>query len=178
MTNLTVVATASMARLWTLEVGRGQRPVDAHGRRSATRAKRGRGKNETTRWEQRAFQARRTGLEPATTGSTGTCGVPTTPSCCSRKVVSEPARSLSARKSAYSFGPVSSQSARTSRAIDAQGPSHARMMGPSLVVSTLGRTASEAPSGAGTSENRAMAGSRIPGDFGMSEHLPASRGPS
>ncbi len=52
-----------------------------------------------------------------TTGSTGTYGVPRTPSCCSRMTVSETPRGLSARLSAKSFGAVSPQSVRISRAL-------------------------------------------------------------
>jgi hypothetical protein len=74
--------------------------------------------NRPWRYAKAAFQARRRGLEPPTTGSTGTYGVPTTPSCCSKEAVSEPLQGSSARQSAYSFGPVSPQSARNSRALE------------------------------------------------------------
>lgn len=67
-------------------------------------------------------QARRTGLEPATIGSTGTYGVPTTPSCCFEMAVSEPPRGCGARKFGYSLGPVTPHSARIWRAITCRNP--------------------------------------------------------
>ena len=56
-------------------------------------------------------------MSTESTGSTGTYGAPTTPSCCFRMAVSEAPQGSSARQSAYSFGSVPPQSARNSRAL-------------------------------------------------------------